>query len=153
VARLTLVEGGVLRHFLHSEATARAFGVAPTGHAGLGAKVSVGPHWFEIGPAGSSDEQTGARGLDRFSQDGIVWIDSLSALHAGVKASQGSFSLPFDGWLIQGGEARSIEAATVAGDIRQVLQSLVGFEGEAKVTPDGVCPLVWVEGLSITGDA
>ena len=37
--RLSLVEGGMLRHFLHSEATARAFGVAPTGHAGLGAKV------------------------------------------------------------------------------------------------------------------
>ena len=48
--RLTLLEGGVLRHFLHSEATARAFGVAPTGHAGMGAKVSVGPDWFEIGP-------------------------------------------------------------------------------------------------------
>ncbi|MFM9102612.1 MAG: TldD/PmbA family protein, partial [Cyanobium sp.] len=27
---LTLVEGGILRHFLHSEATARAFGEAPT---------------------------------------------------------------------------------------------------------------------------
>ena len=52
--RLALVEGGVLRHFLHSEATARAFGVEPTGHAGLGAKVSVGPDWFEIGPAAGS---------------------------------------------------------------------------------------------------
>ncbi|MFN7677892.1 MAG: TldD/PmbA family protein, partial [Cyanobacteriota bacterium] len=42
-APLPLVEAGVLRNFLHSEATARAFGVTPTGHAGLGAKVSVGP--------------------------------------------------------------------------------------------------------------
>ncbi len=151
VRRLPLVEGGLLRHFLHSEATARAFGVEPTGHAGLGAKVSVGPHWFEVGP--TPGVAGGASGLDRHSADGIVWIDSLSALHAGVKASQGSFSLPFDGWLIQGGEARSIEAATVAGDIRTLLRNLVGFEGEAKVTPDGLCPHVWVEGLSITGDA
>ena len=150
--RLALLEGGVLRNFLHSEATARAFGVAPTGHAGLGAKVSVGPDWFEIGPTpGSSGGQAG---LDRFNAgEPIVWIDSLSALHAGVKASQGSFSLPFDGWLIQNGEPRSIEAATVAGDIRQVLKAIVGFEGEAKVTPDGLCPMVWVEGLSITGEA
>ena len=150
--RLALLEGGVLRNFLHSEATARAFGVAPTGHAGLGAKVSVGPDWFEIGPTpGSSGGQAG---LDRFNAgEPIVWIDSLSALHAGVKASQGSFSLPFDGWLIQNGEPRSIEAATVAGDIRQVLRAIVGFEGEAKVTPDGLCPMVWVEGLSITGEA
>ena len=150
--RLALLEGGVLRNFLHSEATARAFGVAPTGHAGLGAKVSVGPDWFEIGPTPGSGG--GQAGLDRFNAgESIVWIDSLSALHAGVKASQGSFSLPFDGWLIQNGEPRSIEAATVAGDIRQVLKAIVGFEGEAKVTPDGLCPMVWVEGLSVTGEA
>ncbi len=154
--RLSLVEGGMLRHFLHSEATARAFGVAPTGHAGLGAKVSVGPDWFEIGPTPGSDG--GAQGLDRFASgaggsDGLVVIDSLSALHAGVKASQGSFSLPFDGWLVEDGTARSIEAATVAGDIRTLLKAIVGFEGPAKVNPDGLCPHVWVEGLSITGDA
>ena len=150
--RLALLEGGVLRHFLHSEATARAFGVDPTGHAGLGAKVSVGPDWFEIGPTPGSGG--GQAGLNRFQADKpLVWIDSLSALHAGVKASQGSFSLPFDGWLVEGGHCRSIEAATVAGDIRQVLQSIVGFEGEAKITPDGLCPMVWVDGLSITGEA
>lgn len=150
--RLALLEGGVLRHFLHSEATARAFGVEPTGHAGLGAKVSVGADWLEIGATPGSSG--GQQGLDRFqASEPIVWIDSLSALHAGVKPSQGSFSLPFDGWLVQGGEARSIEAATVAGDIRSVLNAIVGFEGEAKVTPDGLCPMVWVEGLSITGEA
>ena len=150
--RLALLEGGVLRHFLHSEATARAFGVEPTGHAGLGAKVSVGPDWFEIGPTPGSGG--GQAGLNRFQADqALVWIDSLSALHAGVKASQGSFSLPFDGWLVEGGHCRSIEAATVAGDIRQVLQSIVGFEGEARITPDGLCPMVWVDGLSITGEA
>jgi PmbA protein len=149
---LALLEGGVLRSFLHSEATSRAFGVAPTGHAGLGAKVSVGPDWFEITATPGSGG--GQAGLDRFNAgEPIVWIDSLSALHAGVKASQGSFSLPFDGWLVRGGEARSIEAATVAGDIRSLLKAIVGFEGEAKVTPDGLCPLVWVEGLSITGEA
>ena len=151
--RLTLVEGGTLRHFLHSEATARAFGVAPTGHAGLGAKVSVGPSWFEVGP--TADRKGGQQELDQWGRgaEPLVVIDSLSALHAGVKASQGSFSLPFDGWLVRNGERRSIEAATVAGDIRQVLNAILGFEGEAKVTPDGLCPQVWVEGLSITGEA
>lgn len=157
-APLTLVEAGVLRHFLHSEATARAFGVAPTGHAGMGAKVSVSPDWFEIGP--TPGQSGGEEGLDRFANRGhqagggpLVVIDSLSALHAGVKASQGAFSLPFDGWLMQAGEAISIESATVAGDIRTVLMSLVGFEGAAKVTPSGLCPWVWVDGLTITGDA
>ncbi|MEB3200233.1 MAG: TldD/PmbA family protein [Synechococcaceae cyanobacterium] len=154
--RIDLVEGGVLRQFLHSEATARSFGVSPTGHAGLGAKVSVGPDWFVIGP--TPGVPGGASGLDHHSgaaagPAGLVVIDNLSALHAGVKASQGSFSLPFDGWLVQGGERRSIEAATVAGDIRTVLNSILGFEGEPQVTSGGVCPWVWVDGLSITGEA
>jgi len=158
-ARLALLEGGVLKNFLHSEATARAFGVAPTGHAGLGAKVSVGPDWFEVGPTpGSGGGQAGldrqaGRGPGAEEGRGLVVIDSLSALHAGVKAAQGSFSLPFDGWWIRAGEQRSIEAATVAGDIRQLLQAIIGFEGDAKITPGGLCPWVWVEGLSITGDA
>ena len=151
-APLDLVAGGVLKNFLHSEATARAFGVAPTGHAGMGAKVSVGADWFEIGVTPGSGG--GQQGLDRLNHSGpVVVIDSLSALHAGVKASQGSFSLPFDGWLVEGGVSRSIEAATVAGDIRTVMKAIVGFEGLAKITPDGLCPYVWVEGLSITGEA
>jgi PmbA protein len=162
--RLALVEGGILQHFLHSEATARAFGVEPTGHAGMGAKVSVSPDWFEVGVTPGSGG--GAMGLDRFAPGaaghdrpdgstgaGLVVIDSLSALHAGVKASQGSFSLPFDGWWIKDGDQRSIEAATVAGDIRQLLRTLVGFEGDAKITPAGLCPWVWVEDLAVTGDA
>lgn len=151
-APLALLEGGIIRNFLHSEATARHFGVDPTGHAGMGAKVSVGADWFEIGPSPGSDG--GEQGLNQ-QQHGspLVVIDSLSALHAGVKASQGSFSLPFDGWLIKDGEKHSIEAATVAGDIRTLLKTLVGFEGAAKVTPDGLCPQVWVGGLSITGEA
>ena len=150
-ARLPLIDGGVLSHFLHSEGTARQFGVAPTGHAGMGAKVSVGPDWFEIGStpgAGSGDTS-----LNRHQADGVVWIDSLSALHAGVKASQGAFSLPFDGWLLKGGERQSIEAATVAGDIRTVLRSILALEGQPKLTPDGLCPYIWVEGLAITGEA
>lgn len=155
--RLPLLEGGKLVNFLHSEATARAFGVAPTGHAGLGAKVSVSPDWLQI----SATPGGGQQGLDRHASHpigidesrGLVVIESLSALHAGVKASQGSFSLPFDGWLVKGGVFRSIEAATVAGDIRQLLQSIIGLEGEAQITPDGLCPHVWVEGLSITGEA
>ena len=35
-------------NLLHSEATARKFGVKPTGHAGLGAKVSVSTDWLVV---------------------------------------------------------------------------------------------------------
>jgi PmbA protein len=149
--RLSLIEGGVLKSFLHSEATARAFGVQPTGHAGLGAKVSVGPDWFVVS---STDGHDSGLTLDHRSEsEPFVLIEDLSALHAGVKASQGSFSLPFDGWLVKGGERISVEAATVAGDIRHVLNNIVHLESHSEVTTRGVCPHVWVDGLSITGEA
>ena len=147
--RLPLIEGGRLRHFLHSEGTARAFadGSVATGHAAMGAKVTLGPQWLDVeGLRG--DTSLGCR-----DSSGVVLVDSLSALHAGVKASQGSFSLPFDGWLLSGGERRSIEAATVAGDIRSTLRNIVACEGEPQCTPSGRSPHVWVEGLTITGEA
>ena len=34
----------------------------------------------------------------------FVYIEELNAIHAGVRASQGSFSLPFDGWLYKNGK-------------------------------------------------
>ena len=149
--KLTFIESGCLRNFHHSEATARAFGVQPTGHAGLGAKVSVGPDWFVVGTTPGQDS-----GLDlnhNLETDTFVLIDDLSALHAGVKATQGSFSLPFDGWLVKGGERISVEAATVAGDIRSLLTSILHLEPTQEVTHRDVSPHVWVEGLSITGEA
>lgn len=149
---LGLIRDGRLESFLHSEATARHFGVQPTGHAGMGAKVSVGPDWFEVSrSAGTSTE---AEHLDHnATTDMFVLIESLNALHAGVKASQGAFSLPFDGWIVKGGERISVEAATVAGDIRELLRSIVHLESEPVITHEGVSPYVWVEGLAITGEA
>ena len=146
--RVPIIEQGVLTQFLHSAGTAKRLGAAPTGHASIGAKVSVSPSFYQVLP--------GAEAVSEFTlaqAENVIFIDDLQALHAGVNALQGSFSLPFDGWWIRDGEQRSIDAATVAGDIRTVLQSLLGFEGEAKITPDGLCPWVWVEGLAVTGDA
>ena len=150
--RLCLIGNGTLENLLHSEATARQFGVQPTGHAGLGAKVSVGPDWFEVSSSEGSNQP--AAHLDhRNERDTFVLIESLNALHAGVKASQGAFSLPFDGWLVKDGERISVEAATIAGDIRDVLKGIVHLEPNEVVTHQGVSPHVWVDGLAITGEA
>ena len=55
--------------------------------------------------------------------------------------------------MVRGGERISVESATVAGDIREVLNGIVHLEADAKVTHQGVCPHVWVDGLAITGEA
>jgi PmbA protein len=145
--RVTLIENGVLTSFLHSAGTAKRFNTQPTGHANIGAKVSVSPHFYHVFPGKPAEQRYS---LD--TAENVVLIDDLQALHAGVKALQGSFSLPFDGWLIHQGKRISIESATVAGDFLELLKSIIYVEEEAHLTPSGVCPYVWVEALSITGE-
>ncbi len=146
--RLALIEKGILKNFLHSAGTAKRMNAEPTGHASIGAKVSIGLNYLVVEAGESADEQYQ---LDK--ADGIVLIDDLQALHAGVNALQGSFSLPFDGWLIKDGKRISVESATVAGDFREVLKNIQYIEPEAEVTTGGICPRVWVSELSITGEA
>jgi PmbA protein len=145
--RLALIENGVLTNFLHSAGTAKRLGVKPTGHANIGAKVNVGSNFLQV-MQGEAPTAT----FDLTSADNVVFVDDLHALHAGVNALQGSFSLPFDGWLIRNGKRTSIESATVAGDFRDVLKSILYVEPEPEVTPGGICPRIWVDALSITGE-
>ena len=149
---IQLVSNGILTNLLHSEATARKFGVKPTGHAGIGAKVSVSPDWLVVSKSKSEMDKDASLSIKDTIKEYIL-IDELSAIHSGVKASQGSFSLPFDGWIVNDGKKTSIEAATVAGDILKVLSSIVKIENEQIVTHQGISPHVWVENMSITGEA
>ena len=84
--------------------------------------------------------------------DEFVLVENLHALHAGIKASQGSFSLPFDGWLVTNQEKTSIESATIAGDIMDLLKNIIQIESKQVFTHQGVSPHIWVEELAITGD-
>ncbi len=149
---IDLISKGILTNLLHSEATARKFGVKPTGHAGIGAKVSVSPDWLVVSKNESESDKDESLNIKSTLKEYIL-IDELSAIHSGVKASQGSFSLPFDGWIVNDGKKISIEAATVAGDILKVLNSIVKIENSQIVTHQGISPHVWVENISITGEA
>ena len=46
--KLCLINEGRLENFIHSESTARIFKTKPTGHAGLGSKVSVSTDWIVV---------------------------------------------------------------------------------------------------------
>ncbi|MCS7148167.1 MAG: TldD/PmbA family protein [Geminocystis sp.] len=143
---LPIIEKGVLVNFLHSSVTAKRMNATPTGHANIGAKVTISPNYYHVIPGETPPSQYS---LD--TADNVILIDELQALHAGVNPLQGSFSLPFDGWLIKGGEKISCDSATVAGDFLQLLQSIIFVEDTPFITPAGVSPRVWVESLSITG--
>ncbi|MEO0855047.1 MAG: metallopeptidase TldD-related protein, partial [Cyanobacteria bacterium J06648_11] len=146
--RIPLIVDGVLTNFLHSAGTAKRMGAHPTGHANMGAKVSVSPDFSHVIRGKAPDAHYS---LD--TAENAIFIDDLRALHAGVKSLEGSFSLPFDGWVVNKGERVSIESATVAGDIREVLNSIIYVEADPELVPgNGVCPRIWVDGLSVTGE-
>ncbi|MBF2028896.1 MAG: TldD/PmbA family protein [Oscillatoriales cyanobacterium C42_A2020_001] len=145
--RTPLITNGVLTGFIHSAGTAKRFNTQPTGNASIGAKVSVSPNFYHVFAGESADQEYS---LD--TAENVVLIDDVHALHAGVKALQGSFSLPFDGWLVNQGDRTSIESATVAGDFLELLKSIIYVESEGHLTSSGVCPYIWVDELSITGD-
>ncbi len=145
--RVPIITNGVLSSFLHSAGTAKRMNAQPTGHANIGAKVSVGPHFYHVSQGAAAQQEYSLE-----EAENVIFIDELQALHAGVKALQGSFSLPFDGWVVNKGQRTSIESATVAGDFLELLKSIIFVEKEAELTPGGVCPRVWVDGLSITGE-
>ncbi|BAB76917.1 TldD/PmbA family protein [Anabaena sp. FACHB-709] len=145
--KVALIENGILTGFLHSAGTAKRLNTQPTGNASIGAKVSVSPNFYHVFSSGDSEQK-----LNLETAENVILIDDLHALHAGVKSLQGSFSLPFDGWLINKGVKTSIESATVAGDFLELLKSIIYVEPEVALTPGGVAPRIWVEELSITGE-
>jgi PmbA protein len=145
--RVELITNGILSNFLHSVGTAKRMNQKPTGHGNIGAKVTVSPHFYHVYPGVAAEQEYSLE-----TAENVIFIDDLQALHAGVQALQGSFSLPFDGWMINKGERISIESATVAGDFLELLKSIIFLEKEAELTPGGICPRVWVEELSITGE-
>ena len=149
--RLCIINEGKLTNFIHSESTAKVFKTKPTGHAGLGSKVSVSPDWLVVEKSNNCSSLTENLNHKKYLEK-YIYIEELNAIHAGVKASQGSFSLPFDGWLVDNGKKVSIESATVAGDFRTLLKNIVNIESDQITTTSGISPHIWIKELSITGD-
>jgi PmbA protein len=145
--RIDLISKGTLASFIHSAGTAKRMNAKPTGHANMGSKITVSPHFYHVAGGGQADPKYN---LD--TADNVILIDELQALHAGVQSLQGSFSLPFDGWVVNKGVKTSVESATVAGDFRELLNAIVHVEPKEEFTNGGICPRIWVEGLSVTGE-
>ncbi len=145
--RVEIINDGILTGLLHSERTAQRLNTKPTGHANIGSKVTIKPHFYHVLSNKKSNFEYNLN-----TEKNIVFVDRLQALHAGVNSLQGSFSLPFEGWLVNNGNFVSINAATIAGDFLTLLNSIIYIESKSEITPKGICPKVWVDGLSITGD-
>ena len=143
---LNILENGVLKNFIHTSVTAKIFKVTPTGHTSLGSKLTAHTHFIRV-----FSTQTNSPKLTLDFP--YIYVENVKALHAGINALQGSFSLPFDGFFVNAENSSvSIESATVAGDFLTLLQNIVHVSTNEKVTPSGICPEICVKNLSVTGN-
>lgn len=120
--RLTLVQSGELKSFLHNLKSAAADGVAPTGH---GHKPS---YKGAIGTAPSNLYiEPGSREYGELieSCDEAVVITSLSGLHSGANPISGAFSLQAHGYYVKGGKIRRpVNQITIGGNFFEVLNQI-----------------------------
>lgn len=114
---LTLIEGGVLRSFMHNSATGQATGQANTGHAQRSYRgvLEVGPSNLVLEP-----------GSGITYAEGVIVTD-LMGLHAGANPITGDFSLQALGLKVEGGEVvYPVEDFAVSGNLLELLERVVG---------------------------
>ncbi len=132
--RTALVEGGVLRGFLHNTYSARRAGTVTTASAvrGYASTPGVAPRALAVAP--------GPLALDELLAEvgeGFL-VQSVSGLHSGVNPISGDFSVGAEGVLIRGGEqAEPVQEVTIASTLQRMLLDVVAVGGDLEWLPDG----------------
>jgi PmbA protein len=149
-----LIEGGVLRTFLHNVYTARKSG---------GGTVSTGNavrHSYRSLPGVGTSNLVLASGkgdldelLSRVGQG--LYVESVAGVHAGVNPVSGEISLGVTGRLIEGGAPdRPVREITIASEFVSLLKSVSDLAGDARWVPlygSAYTPSVAVEGIVVSG--
>ncbi|MGE3621136.1 MAG: TldD/PmbA family protein [Acidimicrobiia bacterium] len=132
--RTGLVDGGVLRGFLHNSYTARRAGVASTGSAvrGYSSTPSVGAQALAVAPGAGTHEELLA------TVDHGLFVTSMAGLHSGVNPVSGDFSVGVEGLMVRGGApAEPIREATIASAIQRLLLDITAVGADLEWLPDG----------------
>jgi PmbA protein len=126
--RTPLIEGGVLRGFLHNTHTATRGGVRSTGNAARGGYRTVprvSPSNMFIAP-GTAEAGEVLRRAGR-----AVYVQEVTGLHSGANPISGEFSVGAVGLRVQNGElAEPLREMTIASTLLDVLAgiALVGSD-------------------------
>ena len=150
----SLIEGGVLRSFLHSTYTAFKAGgeTRSTGNAGRGsyrALPAVSATNLVVGAGDGSLQDL----LARVGRG--LYIDSIAGLHSGVNAISGEISVGATGRLItDGGFGAPVREVTIATDFAGLLSGVTDLAGDARWVPlygSVHAPSVAVRGVTVSG--
>ncbi|HSB87223.1 MAG TPA: TldD/PmbA family protein [Ilumatobacteraceae bacterium] len=131
--RNVLIDGGVLRQFVHSSYSARRVGTVSTGNAvrgGFKSTPGVGCLALQLQP-GTRDQQALIADID----DGVL-VQSVTGLHSGVNPISGDFSAGASGLVIANGQLGGpIREFTIASTLQRMLLDIVEIGNDVDWLP------------------
>lgn len=129
-----LIEGGVLKGFLHSTYTSLRMGAAPTGNAfrrSFKAPPHIAPSTLYLQPTGAAPQT-----LMSDAGDGI-YVTEVMGLHT-VDPISGDFSLGASGMTLRGGRPDvPVDRVGIAGNVLDLLRSIGGVGTDLRFMPGG----------------
>jgi PmbA protein len=150
--RTPLIEGGVLRQWLHNTYTASKDGAASTGNAsraGFKSLPGVSPTNLFCEP-GPEDQEA----LLRRAGTGF-YCQQVMGVHSGANAISGDFSVGAAGVMVRDGAfAEPVREATIAGTIPEMLNGIVAVGSDLRFLPFGGGmggATLLIEGMTLAG--
>jgi len=144
-----VVEGGVLKSYLHNLSTAKRFKTKSTGNAGL---IEPGPWNLEIGAGDSSYDE-----MVKEMKNGLVLTSNWYTRFKNYRTGEFS-TVPRDGtYLVESGEVRApIKGVRVSDNLERMSSSIRLLSKEREwvqwweVDTPTLCPWVLVDGVTVT---
>jgi len=129
-----LIEGGVLKGFLHSTYTSLRMGAAPTGNAfrqSFKSPPRIAPSTLYLQPTGATRESLMAEASDGY------YITEVMGLHT-IDPISGDFSLGAAGQALKGGRPDApVDRIGIAGNVVDLLRSIAGVATDLRFLPGG----------------
>ncbi|WP_417246429.1 TldD/PmbA family protein [Celeribacter sp.] len=141
-----LVENGQLASWVLDLATARKLGLESTANAARGVSSPPSPS------SGNVSLTQGDKSRDELIREMGTGLLITSMIGASINPTTGDYSRGASGFWIENGEiAYPVNECTIAGNLREMLQTLVPAN-DARLHLSRVVPSLLVEGMTLAGD-
>ena len=144
-SRMALVDGGVLKTWILSAASARQLGLASTGHAGRGTSSPPGPSPSNLYmEAGTATPEELMADIDKG-----IFVNSLIGF--GVNPVTGDYSRGASGFLIENGQiAGPVAELTIAGNLKDMFMHITPAN-DLKFHYGTDAPTIRIDGMTVAG--
>jgi len=149
-SRTALIEGGVLRGFLHNTATARRDATSSTGNASRPSYrgvPGVSPTNLLVEPGRDGPEALLARA------GRAVYIQDVKGVHSGANPVSGEFSVGASGLRVEdGGLGEPLRELTIASTLPEVLRAVEAVGSDVRFSTGSIAtPTILVREMTVAG--